>query len=198
MSVEALNPVPTLAEQRGRGGEGWWGAEGGVLLPVEPKVKGCHRPANGDEELTLNLTLPVGWGWWVWMCALSAWSLPSAQETEALCCSLDSLSRPFSLFSPPLALPRFPASFPPPSVSDLGTGSGERQVRSGRGISAGRQGGREGEKGRKSTQVWLTGLSSGWDQALYLEVGGAEETQSQSGSAEQEELPGDFHTARRH
>lgn len=108
-----------------------------------------------------------------------------------------SLSSFLSFLSPlSLSLSFQPLSLP--SVSDLGTGSGERQVRSGRGISAGRQGGREGEKGRKSTQVWFTGLSSGWDQALHLEVGGAGKTQSQSGSAEQEELPGDFHTARRH
>lgn len=45
--LKLLDPLPTLDEQRGRGGEEQ--REG--CLPVEPKVKGCHGPANGDEEL---------------------------------------------------------------------------------------------------------------------------------------------------
>lgn len=73
------------------------------MLPVEPKVKGCHGPANGDEELTLNLTLPVRGRHAVWMGALST----SAPKTEALCCSFASLSVVLPLFlflSPPLTL----------------------------------------------------------------------------------------------
>lgn len=52
----SVHPVWTETKGRGRGN-----IEGGVL-PIEHKVKGCHGPANGDEELTLNLTLPVRGG----------------------------------------------------------------------------------------------------------------------------------------
>ena len=57
VSVEAFRPSahPGRTEGKGRGG----GEQRGGVLPVEPKVKGCHGPANGDGELTLKLTLPV-------------------------------------------------------------------------------------------------------------------------------------------
>lgn len=50
MSVEALDLLPTLAEQRGRG------------TRLTQGENGCHGPRNGDGERALGMTLPVGLG----------------------------------------------------------------------------------------------------------------------------------------
>lgn len=112
-SFKTLSAHPGRTEGKGKGG-----AEGGVLLPVEPKVKGCHRPANGDEELTLNLTLPVELGeqWWEegvgCVHCLPGACLLLKRQKPSVAHWTPSLSHSFSLFSPPFALPPFLA-FPP-------------------------------------------------------------------------------------
>lgn len=104
VSVEASDPLTTPAPTtQGDGGEGEGRVRGCCLS--SSKVNGCHGPANGDGEPTVNLTLPVrvlcgvggsGWrgGGGVWMGSLS--------QTEALCCSSQSVVLPLFL-SPPLS-----------------------------------------------------------------------------------------------
>lgn len=58
VSVEASDPLTTPApETQGAGGEGEGRVRGCCLS--SSKVNGCHGPANGDGEPTVNLTLPV-------------------------------------------------------------------------------------------------------------------------------------------
>lgn len=104
---------PGRTEGKGRGR-----AEGGVL-PVEPKVKGCHGPANGDEELTLNLTLPVRGE----TCSLDGCTVYfCSKDRSPLLLICLSVCRSSSLsLSPSHSFSHSPAL---PSVCDLDTGSG--------------------------------------------------------------------------
>lgn len=111
-------------------------------------MNGCHGPANGDGEPTVNLTLPVrvlcgvggaggvqgrGWGWW-------GGCLDGFALTDRSPLLLLSVCRPSSLsLSSSLAV--VPSL---PSVCDLGADSeGKTQLRQGRGVRAGRESARE-------------------------------------------------------
>lgn len=89
------------------------------MLPVEPKVKGCHGPANGDGELTLNLTLPVRGE----TCSLDGCTVYFCSKDRSpllLICLFVCRSSSLSL-SPSHSFSHSPALS---SVCDLGTGSG--------------------------------------------------------------------------
>lgn len=82
------------------------------MLTVEPKVKGCLGPANGDEELTLNLTLSQGrdmqFGWVHCLpraCLLLKRQKPSVAHLPLCLSFFLSFSLPLSLFLSVSSLP---------------------------------------------------------------------------------------------
>lgn len=141
VSAEASDPLTTPAPKtQGEGGEGEGRVRGCCLS--SSKVNGCHGPANGDGEPTVNLTLPVRV-----LCGVGgsgggvARRLDEFTLTDRSPLLLLSVCRPSSLsLSSSLAV--VPSL---PSVCDLGAGSeGKTQLHQGRGVRAGRERARSG------------------------------------------------------
>lgn len=178
---------PSAHPGRTEGGRGGGRAEGGVL-PVKPKVKGCHGPANGDGELTLNLTRPVG-GWGSLCrsdgCTVCFEAAPPLKRQKPSVAHLPLCLSFFLSFSLPLSLVLSVSSRPicvwfSHRLRGEASPPGERNRR--------REGGREREEVHTSL-FYRTQPGPGLGAVPHLEGFGAVEKVKPTGAAEQEELP---------